>query len=167
MEEHTAWPTGPESRARYKITLDGGCLRAEFRNRGTTEDMEKFLWTVAATSKVLEQGHVLISVDSANPLSMLERSIFFARLNDLWQRPSHKVAVLGDSVNPGTPHAYVRSFAEQHGVNVRSFDDETTALQWVMDRRLGRDRRRAERLPFPYERRQCQRRYGAQAFAPA
>jgi len=167
MEEHTAWFPEPDSRARYKITLDHGCLRAEFRNRGTTEDMEKFLWTVAATSKVLEQGRVLISVDSSNPISILERSIFFARLNELWQRPTHKVAVLGGAAELDAPHAYVKSLAEQHGVNVRSFDDEVTALQWVKDRRLGRDRRHAERRPFSYERRQCERRYGAEAYAPA
>lgn len=162
MDEHMTWPPEPENRARYTITLDGGCLRAELRNRGTREEMATFLWTVAAASKVLEQGRVLISVDPSNPLSKLERSVFFSRLNELWQRPSHKVAVLGDAVNPGAPHGYVNSFAAQHGVNARSFDNEATALLWVRDRRLDRDRRRAERPPFARERRQRERRDGAE-----
>lgn len=178
MEEHTARPPEPESRARYKITLDAGCLRAELRNRGTTEDMETFLRTVAATCLVLDQGRVLISVDSSNPLSRLDRSVLFARLNEVWRSPSHKVAVLGDGAEFGVPHAYVKSFAVQHGVNVRSFDDEATALQWVRDRRLGRDRRfgqerrarqerrQTERRSLLHDRRLGPRRDGAEAHAP-
>ena len=167
MEDHMTWPPEPESRARYKITLDGGCLRAELRNRGTVEDMEAFLSTVAATCKVLDQGRVLIAIDSSDPISTLERLVYFAHLNRLWQSPSHKVAVLGDAAEPRAPHDRAKSIAEQYGVNVRSFDNEASALQWVRDRRLGWDRRRAERLPFPSERRQCQRRYGAERYAPS
>ena len=167
IEANMALPPVPGRPARYKITLDAGCLRAELRNRGTTEDMETFLRTVAATCLVLEQGRVLISVDLSNSLSRLDRSVFFARLNELWQSPSHKVAVLGDGAESGVPHAYVKSLAAQHGVNVRSFDDETTALQWVRDRRLGRDRRHAERRSFRHERRRGPRRDGAEAYAPA
>jgi hypothetical protein len=141
--------------------------------------METFLRTVAATCLVLDQGRVLISVDSANPLSRLDRSVLFVRLHELWQSPSHKVAVLGDGAEAGVPHAYVKAFAAQHRVNMRSFDDEETALQWVKDRRLGRDRRfeqerrlrqewrQTERRSFLHDRRLGSRRDGAQAYAPA
>lgn len=167
MDEFMQSPSEPESRARYKITLDDGYVRAELRNRRTAEEMELFLGTVAASCAVLERSHVLISVHSSNPMSMVERSVFFAHLSKLWSNPAHRIAILGDAVVPGIPHEYVKSLAQQNGAKVRGFENEAAALQWVRDRRRGQDRRRAAPRLTPYERRRSERRFGAQFCAQA
>ena len=155
MEEFFA-PSTPESAPNYKITVAGGCLRAELHNRATLEDLEAFLMTVAATSKVLEHGRVLITVDSdSRILTLLRKPVFSTYLNGLWESPSHKVAVLGEHTEPS---AHVESFTRHTGFNVRSFEDESAALKWVRDQRAGYDRRRILRVDYPGDRRRLQRR---------
>ncbi len=159
MEQYMAWPPSPEQQARYRITVEDGCLRAELRNRGTTEDVELFLMTVAAACKVLEHGRVLICLDSSNRVSaLLQKPAFLTYLNALWSSPAHKVAVFGDRTDGASDRVHVESYPRQQGVNVRSFDDEAAALQWVRDRRWGLDRRREQRDPYPGDRRRQRRR---------
>ena len=158
----------PETQAHYKITVDAGCLRAELRNWGPTDEVKSFLWTITATCRVLDHGRVLISIDSSNPMSMLlESPVFFPYLGELWANPLHKIALLSAAPDAGARHAHTESFARRRGVNIRNFDDETAALRWVRDRRLGREQRQAERPPYPHERRQRERRNSAEAYAPA
>lgn len=142
MNEYMASPQGAGHRARYKITLDAGYLRAELRNRRTAEETRLFVSTVAAASKVLECGRVLISVNSSIPMSMLERSVFFAHLDQLGASAAHKVAVVDDALNPGAAGEYLEPFAQR--VNVRRFADEAAALQWFRDRRHWQERRRGQ-----------------------
>ncbi len=166
MEEHTPLFT-PELEPRYKITVEGGCLRAELRNHGTMEDMEAFLMTVAATCKVLDHGRVLISVDSDSRISsLLQQPMFSTYLNSLWSGPWHRVAVLGERADPQNASAHVDSFAQQRGIDVRSFDDEAAALQWMRDRRAGFDRRCKPQFDYPGDRRRSERR-GERAAAGA
>ncbi len=144
IEAYPASPAEAGPRARYKINLDAGYLRAQLHNRGTVEEMQMFLDTVARTGKVLACGRFLISVDASIPMSMLEQSAFLAQLNELGVRPAHKVAVLGHAQHPGTADDCVEAFARQPGMNVRGFADEAAALQWVRNRREEQDRRHGQ-----------------------
>jgi hypothetical protein len=73
---------------------------------------------------------VLISVHSSNPVFTVERSGFLAYFKKLTADPSHKIALLGDSVELGISHEYIELIGRQHGAEVQSFQDEAEALQW-------------------------------------
>lgn len=159
IEAYTASPPGSGRRASYKISLDAGYLRAQLHDRGTLEEMQMFLSTVARTGKVLACGRFLISVDTSIPMSMLEWSAFSAHLNQLGASPAHKVAVLGAALHPGAADEYIDPLAQR--MNVRTFADEAAALQWVRNRRQEQGRRHGQtpRLDQPLRFGQ-DRRYG-------
>jgi hypothetical protein len=55
---------------------------------------------------------------------------------------SRRVALLGDTRDLRLSHDYIELIARQHGLNVRSFPDETAAYRWFEDPRRQRERRR-------------------------
>lgn len=143
----------PERPTHYKITLDEDYLRAELHDWKTADETQKFLGIVAGTGKVLHCGRFFIAVHSSMSRSMLDKSSFLAQLKPLGTAPEHKIAVLGDALDPASADECIQQFTQQHDVNVRAFADEETALQWVRDRRLGRDRRHERGQRIEWDRR--------------
>ena len=115
----------------YKITVEPDYLRAELFNRETMEETREFLQIVAVSAIKHERSSVLISVRSSSPVFTVERSGFFAYFKRFAADPSHKIALLGDSVDLGISHQYVELIGRQNGANVRSFRNEAAALQWI------------------------------------
>ncbi|TMH81976.1 MAG: hypothetical protein E6H47_14510 [Betaproteobacteria bacterium] len=64
--------------------------------------------------------------------------------HELAAASSRRIALLGDSRDLRLSHEYVELIARQHGLNVRSFPDETSAYQWFRDPRRERERRRQQ-----------------------
>ena len=138
-------PSVPAGRARYKITMDEGYLRADLHNRRTADETQMFLNAIAGVSKVLECGRVLVSVHSSVPMSLRETSAFVTHLNRLGASHGHKVAVLGAALNPDVIQTNGEALAQ---IAVRGFADEAAATQWVRDRRHGHDRRGGQERRF-------------------
>ena len=115
----------------YKITIEPDHLRAELFNRETMEETRVFLQIVASSALKHARSRVLMSVHSSNPVFTVERSGFLAYFRKLAEDPEHRIALLGDSEELGISHQYVELIGRQHGVTVRSFRDEATALQWI------------------------------------
>ena len=114
----------------YKITIEPEYLSAELFNRESMDETREFLQVVAGAAIKHQRSRVLISVHSSNPVFTVERSGFLAYFKKLTADPSHKIALLGDSVELGISHEYIELIGRQHGVEVRSFQDEAEALQW-------------------------------------
>jgi hypothetical protein len=114
----------------YKITIEPGYLKAELFNRETMGQTREFLQLVAEAAMKHLRSRVLISVRSSNPVFTVERSGFLAYFRKLGADPTHKIALLGDSEELGISHQYIELIAQQHGVRVKSFRDEASALRW-------------------------------------
>ncbi len=128
----------------YKITIEPEYLSAELFNRETMDETREFLQVVAGAAMKHQRSRVLISVHSSNPVFTVERSGFLAYFKKLTADLSHKIALLADSVELGISHEYIELnsvelgisheyielIGRQHGVEVRSFQDEAEALQW-------------------------------------
>jgi hypothetical protein len=114
----------------YKITIEPHYLRAELFNRETMDETREFLQVVANAAVKHQRSRVLISVHASNPVFTVERSGFLAYFKRLIADASHKIALVGDSVELGISHGYIELIGRQHGVKVQSFLDEAEALRW-------------------------------------
>jgi hypothetical protein len=152
----------------YRISLDRGVLRAELFGRETVAETKTFFQAIVSASRESRSPYILISVRSSKPIFQLERHGLIEYFRELAVTSSRRIALLGDSRDLRLSHEYVELIAGQHGLNVRSFPDETAAYQWFRDARQGQERRgRQERrgqqeLPTPQERRAGQQRRTAQ-----
>jgi hypothetical protein len=127
----------------YKITLDRGVLRAELFGRETVEETKAFFQAIVSASRESPGPYILISVRSSKPIFQFERHGLIEYLRKLASTSSRRIALLGDSAELRLSHEYVELIARQHGLNVRSFLDETAAYQWFEDPR--QERRQQER----------------------
>jgi hypothetical protein len=125
----------------YRIALDRGVLRAELFCRETVEETNTFFRAIASASRKSRSPYILISVRSSKPIFQLERHGLIEYFRELAVTPSRRIALLGDSSDLRLSHEYVELIARQHGLNVRSFPDETAAYQWFRDARQGQERR--------------------------
>jgi len=152
----------------YRITLDRGVLRAELFGRETVEETKTFFRAIASASRETRAPCILISVRSSKPIFQLERHGLIEYFRELAVTASQRIALLGDSRDLRLSHEYVELIARQHGLNVRSFLDETAAYQWFKDPRRWEERRRQQErrsqqvLRPPQERRAEQQRRRAQ-----
>src|SRR5437879_10792823 len=151
----------------YRVTLDRGVLRAELFGRETVEETKTFFQAVLTASKETRCPRILISIRSSKPVFQLERHGLIEYFRELADT-SRRIALLGDSRDLRLSHEYVELIAGQHGLNVRSFPDETAAYRWFRDPRQTQERRRSQErrsqqaLPPPQERRAGQQRRTAQ-----
>jgi hypothetical protein len=125
----------------YRIALDRGVLRAELFCRETVEETNTFFRAIASASRKSRSPYILISVRSSKPVFQLEQHGLIEYFRELAVTPSRRIALLGDSSDLRLSHEYVELIARQHGLNVRSFLDETAAYQWFRDARQGQERR--------------------------
>jgi hypothetical protein len=139
----------------HRITLDRGVLRAELFGRETVEETKAFFQAVVSASRESQSPCILISVRSSKPIFQFERHGLIEHLRKLAVTPSRRIALLGDSAELRLSHEYVELIARQHGLNVRSFPDETAAYRWFEAPR--QERRRQQRRAGP-QRRTGQRR---------
>src|SRR5882672_7339797 len=152
----------------HGITLDRGVLRAELFGRETVEETRAFFRAIVSASRESQCPYILISIRSSKPVFQLERHGLIEYFRELAVTPSRRIALLGDSRDLRLSHEYIELIARQHGLNVRSFPDETAAYQWFRDprqrqeRRGQHERRSQEALRAVQERRAGQERRTAQ-----
>jgi hypothetical protein len=147
----------------YRITLDRGVLRAELFGRETVEETKTFFRAIVSASSETRSPCILISVRSSKPIFQLARHGLIDYFRELAVTASRRIALLGDSTDLRLSHEYVELIARQHGLNVRSFLDETAAYRWFKDPRQAQERRRQqERRAQQVPRTQKERRAGQQ-----
>jgi hypothetical protein len=65
----------------------------------------------------------------------VERSGFLSRFSDVVD-PAHRIALIADTDELDTSHSYLVLLGRLHGINVRHFRDEPSALDWIKESAL-------------------------------
>ena len=119
---------------KYQMTMGGGFLRAELLERKTTEETRAFLQSVVLASVNHRCSRILVHVRLSNPLFTVERHGVLKHFKKIAADPFHRIALLGDTVELGMSHDYVSLLGRQQGINLRSFQTEGTAVEWLKSR---------------------------------
>jgi len=114
----------------YRIATEHDYLRADVFNRGTAEEAREFFDAVADSATRHQRSRILISVHSSSPMFTVERSGFLARFTNIGADPSHKIALVADDQELDHSHEYFVLRGRMHGMNVRHFRDDQSALEW-------------------------------------
>ena len=139
---------------KYQFTMERGFLRADLLDRETAEETRAFLEAVVLASVNHRCSRILVHVRLSNPLFTVERHGVLRSFKKIASDPSHRIALLGDTLELGMSHDYVSLLGRQQGVNLRSFQTEAGAVEWLKTR-LGSEERRHHQIPPPQvERRQ-------------
>lgn len=139
---------------KYRITREADYLRAELFDRNTPEETLEFLCAVIQEGLRQRCAHVLVFVRSSSTSVFAIQKYEVLTYFELFKSdPSHKIAIVGNTLELGMTHDYIQTLAGRHGINVRSFPDEAAALHWIKDRRVGSDRRHIQRRQSPDTRR--------------
>jgi hypothetical protein len=117
----------------YRIATERDYLRADLFNRETAEEAREFFDAVADSATRHHRSRILISVHSSNPMFTVERSGFLTRFTNIGVDPSHKIALIADDQELNHSHEYLVLVGQMHGMNVRHFRDEPSALEWLRD----------------------------------
>jgi hypothetical protein len=143
----------------YRISTENGFLKAELLDRETADETREFLQSVVLASVNHRCSRVLVHVRLSKPLFTIERHGVLRTLRKIASHPTHKIALLGDTVELGMSHDYVSLLGRQQGICLRSFQREAEAVAWLKDRRRGEERRQPEQTAAPLlERRKGERR---------
>ncbi len=114
----------------HRISAEPGYIRAELFGRQTADDTRKFLEAVLAEALEHQCGQVLIRVRNSKPIFTVER-YGFSRYLEIAFKSEYKIALMGDSWELRVAHEYIAMLARMRGVNLRTFLDETAAIQWL------------------------------------
>ena len=114
----------------HRISVEPGYIRAELFGRQTVEETHKFLEAVLALALQHERGQVLIHVRNSKAIFTVERYGFSRYLEIAFKR-AHRIALMGDSWELRVAHQYIATLARMRGVNLRTFVDETAAVEWL------------------------------------
>jgi hypothetical protein len=115
----------------YRISTETDLLRADLFHRETAAEAREFFGAVADCALRCHCHSILISVHDSSPLFTVDRSGFFTRFSGLGGDPEHKIALVADSEELNHSHEYIELLARQHGMNVRHFRSEPSALEWL------------------------------------
>src|SRR5712691_4896910 len=115
---------------KYQISMERGFLRADLLDRETAEETRAFLQAVVLASINHRCSRVLVHVRLSRPLFTVERHGVLRTLKRIASDPTHKIALLGDTVELGMSHDYVSLLGRQQGISLRSFQGEAEAVEW-------------------------------------
>jgi hypothetical protein len=150
----------------YRISTENGFLRADLLERETADETRTFLQTVVLATISQRCSRVLVHVRLSKPLFTVERHGVLRSLNRIALDPTHKIALLGDTVELGISHDYVALLGRQQGICLRSFQSEAEAVDWLKDRRRQERRQAGQTIAPPLERREGERRNIREAIGP-
>src|ERR1700704_187666 len=125
----------------YKITAEPDYLRAELFERETVEETRAFLDAVVRNNADHRRSRILILVRVSKSIFQVVAHGLMECFEALSATTHSQIALVGDTRDLRLSHEYIEVVARQRGLNVRSFKDEATALAWLNDRRLPRERR--------------------------
>ena len=114
----------------YEITSEPGYLRAALFGRQTPQETQAFLKALAAESEERRCPRILISVRQSKAIFTVERYGLSSSFDDAL-RLSLRVAILGDTEELHMAHEYIESLAAQHGVSLKAFKQEASAIKWL------------------------------------
>lgn len=139
-------------------------LRAELLDRESTEETRSFLEAVLRENRRYRRPCLLINVSSSRPVFHVEQHGLIDCFRDLAQSGVHQIALMGDTEELRLSHEYLELISQQHGLDVRSFNDEQTAIGWFRYERTQPERREEDRRQHRQWLRYLERRRGDRRF---
>jgi hypothetical protein len=115
----------------YRITSEPGYLRADLFHRETADEAREFFGAVAESALRRQCYSVLISEHGSSPLFTVDRTGFFQEFTSFGGDAGFKIALVADSEELEYSHQYLELVGQQHGINVRHFRSEPSALEWL------------------------------------
>ena len=151
----------------YQISTENGFIKAELLERETDDETRQFLQSVVLASVNHRCSRVLVSVRLSKPLFTIERNGVLRTLKRIASDPTHKIALLGDTVELSMSHDYFSVLGRQQGIRLRSFQREAEAVEWLKDRRGDDERRQLGQIvALQLERREGERRETQEVISP-
>jgi len=146
----------------FRITAESGYLRAEMTDRKTVEETQAFLRAVVRENAKHRRPCVLLLIRLSQPVFQVGAHGLIEHIEKIAATPGCRIAVVGDTRDLQISHEYIELLARQRNLKVRSFRDETAALQWLKDLRKAADRRQRRERRALWDRRQNGDRRGGQ-----
>jgi len=116
----------------FTIEVEGNSfpniLRAELSRRETAEEMQEFIHALNAEIQKRGCNLTLIRVVHSRPIFSADQ---YAGLTRLAADPGIRIALVADSEELRASHHYVELLTRQQGANVRGFNDEASAVEWL------------------------------------
>ena len=103
-------------------------LRAELSRRETAEEMHEFIRALKSEIQKSGCSLTLIRVVHSRPIFKAEH---YAGLTRLAANPGIRIALVAHTEELRASHHYVELLTRQQGANVRGFNDEASALEWL------------------------------------
>jgi hypothetical protein len=118
------------SKAWHRISVGADYLRAELFNRQTADETRRFLDALHAAALEHRRARLLICVRNSKPIFTVER-YGISRYLELAFKSAYKVALMGDTPELRIAHQYIALLAVMRGVNLRTFQNEVVAIEWL------------------------------------
>jgi hypothetical protein len=116
----------------FTIEVEGNSypiiLRAELSRRETAEEMQEFIRALNAEIQKRGCSLTLIRVVHSRAIFSADQ---YAGLTRLAADPGIRIALVADTEELRASHHYVELLTRQQGANVRGFNDEASAVEWL------------------------------------
>jgi|SRR5579864_669548 len=142
----------------YEFTVEPDYLKADLHDWQTSQDMREFMTAVATMARRYKRLQVLIAVHASRTIFKIEEHGILDYFKELGKAAAYRIALTADSDELRFSQQYIEALARQQAMNVRSFRDEPTAIDWFRDRRWQLDRRQRQEPREGLERRHHARR---------
>jgi hypothetical protein len=114
----------------HRISAEPGYLKAELFGRQTADETRKFLEALHAAALEHRRARILVCVRNSKPIFTVER-YGISRYLDIAFKSAYKIALMGDTPELRIAHQYIAMLAVMRGVDLRTFQDEIVAIEWL------------------------------------
>ncbi len=119
-----------ETPKRYELKACPGYLKLEVTGRRTSGETQTYLSALRAEAEHRRLFKVLISLRECTPLFRVEE-YDLKQLLEVAKQNDAAIAVTADTEEVRLSQQLVEVLARQHRVNLRAFESESEALQWL------------------------------------
>jgi hypothetical protein len=114
----------------HRISAEPGYLKAELFGRQTADETRKFLEALHGAALEHRRARILVCVRNSKPIFTVER-YGISRYLDIAFKSAYKIALMGDTPELRIAHQYIAMLAVMRGVDLRTFQDEIVAIEWL------------------------------------
>jgi len=119
-----------QGKAWHRISAEPGYLRAELFGRQTADETRRFLDALHAAALEHRRARILVCVRNSKPIFTVER-YGISRYLEIAFKSAYKIALMGDTPELRIAHQYIAMLALMRGVDLRTFQDEIVAIEWL------------------------------------
>jgi hypothetical protein len=114
----------------HRISAEPGYLKAELFGRQTADETRRFLEALHGAALEHRRARILVCVRNSKPIFTVER-YGISRYLDIAFKSAYKIALIGDTPELRIAHQYIAMLAVMRGVDLRTFQDEIVAIEWL------------------------------------